>query len=133
MFTKRDLNGTTLKSPAASLKLVVTAHFVRTRRVGGSEQMLYNLIRGFSARDVDATILCGRQCDLSEDFLAEVRDMPTAHVRESGGTGPRFVAEQRACMERDVAGGAVLFPNYYVPPYVPRRLGRIGVVMHDFQ
>jgi len=114
-------------------KLVVAGHFVRAGRVGGAEQMLYNLTNGLSARDVDTTILCGSERDLSEDFLAEVRDMPTVRVRESGGTGTRFVAEQRACMTRDIAGDAVLFPNYYVPPYVPRRLGRIGVVMHDFQ
>jgi glycosyltransferase involved in cell wall biosynthesis len=33
----------------------------------------------------------------------------------------------------DIFGEAVLFPNYYVPPVLPRRLGRVGVVMHDFQ
>ncbi len=119
--------------PSIAPRLVVAGHFVRTRRVGGAEQMLYNLMQGLSGRNVDTTLLCGSERDLSESFLARMRSAKTVRVLECGGAGTRFVAEQRACLRSDLTGDAVLFPNYYVPPLVPRRLGRIGVVIHDFQ
>ncbi len=110
--------------------LLVAGHFVRTRRVGGAEQMLYNLLDGFSAWPVEVTLLCGDRTHLSAEFLQHSRFL---RVEERGGTGTRFAAEQLACLSRDVTGQAMLFPNYYIPPVRPRRLGRVGVVIHDFQ
>jgi glycosyltransferase involved in cell wall biosynthesis len=133
MISNRPLPGTESQWSSVSPKLIVSGHFVRTRRVGGAEQMLYNLLRGLGERDVDTTVLCGSEGNLSETFMRQVDKMATVRVLERGGTGTRFVAEQRACFGNDLSGDAVLFPNYYVPPMVPRRLGRIGVVMHDFQ
>jgi glycosyltransferase involved in cell wall biosynthesis len=94
--------------------------------------MLYNLLDGLVAERVDTTLLCGGRHHLSGRFLAGI-DPAALRVVERGGPGNRFVAEQRACLDPTLAADAVLFPNYYVPPIVPRRLGRVGVVMHDFQ
>ena len=112
--------------------LTITGHFVRTGRVGGAEPMLYNLLQGFSDIRVKTTLLCGSERDLAPQFLAQSAG-GTLRLLECGGTGTRFVAEQRACLRPDLSSDAILFPNYYVPPIVPRRLGRICVVMHDFQ
>jgi glycosyltransferase involved in cell wall biosynthesis len=116
----------------APLKLTIAAHFVHAGRVGGAEQMLYNLVNGLSALNVAATLLCGSRQNLHEGFLTDLNGS-TINVLECGGSGVRFIAEQRACMRRGLSSDAILFPNYYVPPFVPSRLGRIGVVMHDFQ
>ncbi len=141
--------GRPLPPPPAPLspRLLVAGHFVRAGRVGGAEPMLYNVVRGLAARRVDTTLMCGSRQNLSEQFLAQLagpqsgdgppggssRGGGTVRVVERGGGGSRFVAEQRACLSPELSADAVLFPNYYVPPVVPRRLGRVGVVMHDFQ
>lgn len=113
--------------------LLVAGHFVRTGRVGGAEQMLYNLISGLSAHQIDTTLICGSRKNLAADFLAGLEPQHNTRVVEAGGSGTRFMAEQRACLQPGLRADAVLFPNYYVPPVVPRRLGRVGVVIHDFQ
>lgn len=114
-------------------QLLVAAHFVHAGRVGGAEQMLYNLVRGMAARRARATVLCGSADRLAPDFVAEVRRAPGLALRETGGTGSRFLAEQVACLDPSLRAEAVLFPNYYLPPVVPARLGLTGVVLHDLQ
>ena len=54
-------------------------------------------------------------------------------IIECGGSGSRFLAEQIACLDYRISGNSILFPNYYVPPLVPSRLGHVAVVIHDFQ
>ena len=117
----------------ARRRLAVAGHFVRTQRVGGAEQMLYNLLAGFAAHAIDTELLCGSRSNLSDAFLSSLGDECCVRVLECGGAGVRFVAEQRACLEPGLSADAILFPNYYVPPLVPRRLGRVSVVIHDFQ
>ncbi len=116
----------------AVTRLVVTGHFIRAGRVGGAEPMLYNLMHGLCGTGVATTLLCGRLGDLSPAFLDRGNE-GSLTITECGGAGNRFVAEQRACLDWGGSSDAVLFPNYYVPPLVPRRLGCVGVVMHDFQ
>jgi glycosyltransferase involved in cell wall biosynthesis len=94
--------------------------------------MLYNLLHGMSERGIETTLLCGEAANLASEFRASIAGGPI-RVRESGGNGSRFLAEQRACLQKGLSADAILFPNYYVPPVVPRSLGRVGVVMHDFQ
>ncbi len=118
---------------ASSFKLLLTSHFVRSGRVGGAEHMLYNLVQGLIANKTDTTLLCGDQSLLSSRFRSLLNQAPFISVLERGGGGNRFVAEQRACLSVGLSSDAILFPNYYLPPVVPRRLGRTGVVIHDFQ
>jgi glycosyltransferase involved in cell wall biosynthesis len=113
--------------------LVVMAHFVYAGRVGGAEHMLYNLLRGFDEVAATVRVVCGSRGNLDPRTVAELDRMPQTQVLEAGGGGPRFLAEQRACLDRSLRGEAVLFPNYFLPPVVPRRLGRTAVVLHDLQ
>lgn len=116
--------------PRARSRINVAAHFVFTGRVGGAEHMLYNLLRGMW-NSADVTVLCAAASNLNAGFAQEVRN--SARLREVGGNGSRFLAEQRACLAATTAGDAILFPNYFVPPLTPRRLGRVVTVLHDMQ
>ncbi len=124
--------GSAVRTPAARLRLLVTSHFIRRGRVGGAEPMLYNLLHGMSEQAVETTVLCGDAANLAPEFRADIAG-GRVRVQESGGNGNRFLAEQRACLQPGLAADAILFPNYYVPPVVPRSVGHVGVVMHDFQ
>ncbi len=99
--------------------------------MGGGEHMLYNLLRGLSRRCAELTILCASERSLDAVALASLRLQPGVRVMECGGHRIRFVAEQQACLRADLAGNLTLFPNYFVPPLTPRRLGRIATVFHD--
>jgi glycosyltransferase involved in cell wall biosynthesis len=113
--------------------LLVTAHFVRAGRVGGAEHMLYNLVHGLAGRTRRVSVLCGSRHDLDPGFVAALGDRGSAGVVETGGGGSRFLAEQRACLDPAISGDAILFSNYFVPPVLPRRLGKTSVVLHDMQ
>lgn len=118
-------------------RLAVAAHFVHAGQVGGAEHMLYNLLRGiWQARGPNETaleILVSDPARLDRHFLTEIAGQG-ARVRltTAGGPGPRFLAEQRAVLS-NVKADATLFPNYYVPPLLPRSLGRIVCILHDMQ
>lgn len=114
-------------------RLVVMAHFVYAGRVGGAEHMLYNLLRGFGRERVGLTVACSRRANLDSLAAGELDAMPGVRLVETGGRGPRFLAEQAACLSPALAGDATLFPNYFVPPVLPSRLGRVAVVLHDLQ
>ena len=118
----------------APFRLTVAAHFVYAGQVGGAEHMLYNLLRGLWQLDVALTVLCSDASRMDPAFRDEMGQQ-SGRVRlvECGGPDPRFIAEQRACLLPGLQSDAVLFPNYFVPPVVPRRLGRVACVLHDMQ
>jgi glycosyltransferase involved in cell wall biosynthesis len=114
------------------MSILIAGHFIYTGRVGGSEHMVYNLTRGLSDLGVEVTFLCADRVNLSPEFLEDSR---IAHrsIIECGGKGTRFISEQRACLDKGLRGTSILFPQYYLPPVVPQRLGQAAVVIHDFQ
>lgn len=114
-------------------RLVVMAHFVYAGRVGGAEHMLYNLLRGFGRERVDTVVACAKRANLDPQAARELDATPGMRLVETGGRGPRFLAEQAACLRPSLRGDATLFPNYFVPPMLPSRLGRVAVVLHDLQ
>jgi glycosyltransferase involved in cell wall biosynthesis len=124
------------RSPPANARdfdLLIAAHFVYAGRVGGAEQMLYNLVAGLATFDATTTLLCGDARNLAPGFVSQVVSWQRVQLRETGGTASRFVAEQRACLDPSLTADAILFPNYFLPPVTPRRLGRTGIVLHDLQ
>lgn len=119
---------------ALRLRLLVTAHFVFSGRVGGAEHMLYNLVKGLAPACAELSVLCASERNLDPGFTARLRGLGDVSLVACGGDGgTRFAAEQRACLRPGVSSDAVLFPNYFVPPLVPRRLGRVVSVLHDMQ
>ncbi len=116
------------------LRVLVMAQFVFKGRVGGAEHMLYNLLGGMAGACAELGVLCASERNLDQQVVRQLRRMPGVSVTECGGTwGPRFVAEQLACLRGDLSADATIFPNYFIPPLVPRRLGRAVVVLHDMQ
>jgi len=113
-------------------RLLMSGHFVYAGRVGGAEHMAYNLARGLGEAGAEVSFLCANKDNLSADFLAESTAAGRV-IQECGGGGPRFVSEQRACWDKRLNGDAILFPNYFLPPLRPSRLGAAAVVIHDFQ
>jgi glycosyltransferase involved in cell wall biosynthesis len=116
-----------------NMHLLVSGHFVQAGRVGGAEHMLYNLVYGLQNQHIETTLMCSRRIHLSPHFMRTIASSDNVRVLESGGEGTRFLAEQRACYTINLTSDAILFPNYYVPPLVPRRLGKTAVVIHDLQ
>jgi len=100
-------------------------------RVGGAEQAFYNLLRGFCAIGVRFTLLCSRTKNLDPTFL---QDLVAARIPiiANNSRHRRFISEQISCLTPRIHSDAVLFPNYFTPPLVPRRMGRVVTVIHDF-
>lgn len=127
------MDGARWPASASQLRLLVTAHFVFAGRVGGAEHMLYNLLRGLQMSGTALEVLCAAEDNLDPEFVAGLRAGGGELRACGGGDGIRFIAEQRACLRGGLQGDAILFPNYFVPPVVPRRLGRVVTIMHDLQ
>lgn len=115
------------------MTVLISEHFVFTKRVGGAEFMLYNLLRGLWLNGVHFDLLCSSPENLDPDFVAELSLHEGSRIVRSGCAGPRFFSEQRACFNGHQRSQAILFPNYFTPPVVPARLGRIVTIIHDFQ
>jgi glycosyltransferase involved in cell wall biosynthesis len=95
--------------------------------------MAYNLVRGLKQARAEPVILCSRKRNLAQQFVAECSETGVPIIRCGGRSGPRFLAEQRACLDRSLRGDAILFPDYFLPPVVPSRLGATAVVIHDLR
>jgi glycosyltransferase involved in cell wall biosynthesis len=115
------------------MTILVSSHFVYSGRVGGAEHMTYNLVRGLKQARADPVLLCSDAHNLARQFVLECGNTGVPVITCGGSSGPRFVLEQRACLDRSLSADAILFPNYFLPPIVPRRLGAAAVVIHDFQ
>lgn len=113
--------------------LLVSSHFVFAGKVGGAEHMTYNLVRGLHEANASLSVLCSQHANLSEQFIVECHSRNIPLLEHGGNFGPRFLIEQRACLDRSLSGDAIIFPNYFLPPIVPDRLGKTAVVIHDFQ
>ena len=127
------MDGATWPAERARQKsLLVTAHFVFAGRIGGAEHMLYNLLHGLTEAGVTPTVLCADPANLDPAVVTELA-APGRLLACGGGQGSRFIAEQRSCLARSLKADAILFANYFVPPIVPRRLGRVSTIIHDVQ
>ena len=115
------------------MTILISNHFIYSGRVGGAEHMAYNLVRGLKQARAEPVVLCSDKRNLAKQFVSECGSTGVPVISCGTGSGPRFLVEQRACLDRSLSGDAILFPNYFLPPVVPRRLGATAVVIHDFQ
>src|SRR5262249_52853705 len=115
-----------------AMTIVVSGHFLQTGRVGGAEHMFYNLLRGLWANRVDFKLLCSKTNRLDPAFVRELEKRGTPIITGQS-FGKRFLAEQASCFRPRLHSEAILFPNYFTPPAIPGRLGRVVTVIHDFQ
>jgi glycosyltransferase involved in cell wall biosynthesis len=115
------------------MTILVSNHFVYAGRVGGAEHMAYNLVRGLNQAEADPVVLCTNRSNLWDQFVQECEHSAVPIIECGGNRGPRFLVEQLACFNSSLHGDAILFPNYFLPPFIPARLGAPAVVIHDFQ
>lgn len=114
------------------MKIAVSGFFVENHRVGGAEQMLYNLINGWKKASCHIDLCVGANQKLDREFVEGLRDGQTnIYLRTLPSYRHRILTEQFNFkkMSKDVDG--VLFPNYFTPYFKKRPNGKIVTVIHD--
>ena len=109
------------------MRIGVDASFIDPGRVGGAEHMLMNLVQGLAASSRDG------------DTIEVLTDQPwtaPSPVRFAPlrGGGNRFLRITRTLAGRLDRYDAILFANYFTPPFPrTRRRPRFVTVIHDLQ
>jgi glycosyltransferase involved in cell wall biosynthesis len=122
MADARGRNGTC--KPAVDV--AVDASFLKPGSVGGAEHMLKNLVRGLLAESADIRLaIVTRDEPWIGDDGGRVtwRCLPPESNRFLGG----------AAALRTMRASSVLCPNYFTPPGLSTRAGRVVTVIHDLQ
>jgi len=116
-----------------NMKITIAGHFVEKGKVGGAEHMLYNLVIGMISCGADINILCNSRTQFDEKFVSLISK--NVNFTELNSSKHRFLTEQISCAKfgKRIKSDAILFPNYYTPFWIPKRLGRVCTVIHDFQ
>ena len=93
--------------------------------------MLYSLLRGFLSNGVPFSLLCSQPNNFDPVFTRELAAANTPIIA-SNSRQKRFIGEQISILTRGLNSDAILFPNYFTPPLIPHRLGRVATIIHDF-
>ena len=104
----QDKEGLNIK---ALLMMYIAGHFVIAGRVGGAEQMFYNLLEGFKANRTSFIVLCSDLKDFNPAFIKHLNATGTPIVANNVRQ-KRFIAEQTSCLTAKTRAEAILFPNY---------------------
>jgi glycosyltransferase involved in cell wall biosynthesis len=109
------------------VRIGVDASFIDPGRVGGAEHMVMNLVQGLAA-----TAEPGDTVEVLTDHPWDAPD-PVRFARPAG-SGNRFLRITRTLRGRLDRFDAILFTNYFTPPF-PRtaRRPRFVTVIHDLQ
>jgi glycosyltransferase involved in cell wall biosynthesis len=109
------------------LRIAVDASFIDPGRVGGAEHMLMNLVHGLALSSHE-----GDTIEVLTDHSWTAP--PPVRFSELRGGGNRFLRITRTLRGRLDRYDAVLFANYFTPPF-PRTKGRprFVTVIHDLQ
>jgi len=106
------------------MEMMVAASFVRPGRVGGAEQMLYNLLGGFADRGFANSIRLLVREPLQP--VPEVASFRTERLTCVAGSHRVLYEAAAAAVFRDIDGW--LFPNFFAPPSAR---GRVVTTIHD--
>jgi glycosyltransferase involved in cell wall biosynthesis len=109
-----------------AVDIAVDASFVKAGSVGGAEHMLKNLVRGLLDTSTDIRLAIVTR---EEPWLADEGDRVTWRCLQPEGN--RFLAGATAL--RTVRARSILCPNYFTPPGLSARAGRVVTVIHDLQ
>lgn len=109
--------------------VTLPAFFIDTGRVGGAEQMFYNLARGFSANGVLAYLYFSKRGHYDSDFVAEASQFSSIRLKRVVVPANRFAAEQYFSQRWAKNCEHVVFPNYFTP--VTFNQERITTIVHD--
>jgi len=115
------------------MKIIVSACFVKHGKVGGAEYMLYNLVLGLLAVEVQVVMIVADQSDLSEKFIKEAKVYSSFTIETFGLGFSRFIDESLIGLFYKKKSDAIIFPNYFRPLFVSSRFGKPVTIIHDFQ
>jgi glycosyltransferase involved in cell wall biosynthesis len=113
------------------MRIVIPCYWVKKGRIGGGEHLLYSLVRGLACEGNDLTLKCSSETDLAEEFRAALVEYPNVRIVEGGIAGPRFLSEQWQCFGSCAEADVTLFPNYFTPPVLTRRMGKVVTIICD--
>lgn len=109
------------------MRIGVDASFIDPGRVGGAEHMLMNLVLGLAASGVEGDTIEV----LSDHTWAAPSPVRFAPLR---GGGNRFLRITRTLQGRLDRYDAIVFSNYFTPPFPrTRRRPKFVTVIHDLQ
>jgi glycosyltransferase involved in cell wall biosynthesis len=109
-----------------AVDIAVDASFLKPGSVGGAEHMLKNLVRGFLASSTDTRLAIVTR---DEPWLGDEAGRITWRRVRPGSN--RFLAGTTGL--RGIRARSVLCPNYFTPPGLSTRAGRVVTVIHDLQ
>lgn len=115
-----------------SMRIALSANFVKPGRVGGVEQAFYNLALGLLDCGADVTIVAATPSRLPEAARSSLISQG-AKIEYVGGLENRFLAEEYFAASCKGGFDATIFPNYYLPMAKNSRLGKKIVIIHDLQ
>lgn len=115
------------------MNIYLSAHFLDPGRVGGAEHMLTNLINGFSRVNDTFAVLSSSELQINQEIKQTILASDKIKLLCKNFLGPRFIQEQLCFLALNSTSDAIVFPNYFTPPYIPRRFGKIITVIHDLQ
>ena len=120
----------------AGFELSVPLYAISHRQIGGTEIVIYNLIRGLRENGTRLFLGLPRDGRLDPAFVADTANVPgwgsTDRLSIGGRKNNRFLEE---CLFRFASprGVPVLFPNYFVSPWLDGRGGGSFPILHDIQ
>lgn len=115
------------------MRVLIPSYFIFPQRVGGAEQMVYNLLRGFSANQLDAKIILGARQTLDPNFQQELPSLRSLSLTRTNYVRNRFVSEQMFALFNQLEADIALFPNYFTPPVRNCRVKKFVTIVHDLQ
>jgi len=78
------------------MKVAVFGNFIVPSRVGGAEQALYNLVRGFLEIGIEVDLILSKGQQLAEDFIVATKEENKLSFCYSGMATNRMISEQIA-------------------------------------
>lgn len=115
------------------MRVFLPAHCIRTGSIGGVEQMILGLWRGLGQLGHTVVLATDDPQRLAPTMRAGAVTLPDGGLAARLARPSRFLGEQMACLVPAAQGDVTIFPNYYTPAVLPRRLGTIITVIHDVQ
>lgn len=116
-----------------SPRIIFPGFFIQTGKVGGAENAFYNLAFGLVKAGAIVDLFFFHEKQVAQQFLASAKNLPGLRIHFTGGKTSRFIAEQSFTLKIKQKADAVIFPNYFTPPFIPKSLGAKVSIIHDCQ
>ena len=113
-------------------RILLPGFFIKQGRVGGAENFFYNLAIGLTLARARVEVCFFSPDQPSSEFLTAVEKYDELSIRYSGKVRSRFLAEQILALSSINDFDAIIFPNYFTPPFIRGRI-RVATAVHDCQ